>query len=31
VSEFLQATVELTLRRNDLAKPFKEFLGALDL
>ena len=31
VSEFLRATVELTLRRNDLAKPFKEFLGTLDL
>jgi len=31
VSEFLRATVELALRRNDLAKPFKEFLSALDL
>ena len=31
VAEFLRATVELALRRNDLAKPFKEYLGGLDL
>ena len=30
VAEFLRATVELTLRRNDLGKPFKEFLAGLD-
>jgi UTP--glucose-1-phosphate uridylyltransferase len=31
VAEFLKATVELALRRNDLAKPFKEVLASLDL
>jgi UTP--glucose-1-phosphate uridylyltransferase len=31
VAGFLQATVELALRRNDLGKPLKEFLSDLDL